>query len=263
MARQWLSQAIEPKQIQPIPATMKIPILLAVFASTSLSVFAADISGTWKSEFDSQIGPQKYTYTFKQDGTNLTGKANSEVGDQKREVVLTEGTVDGDKISFVENLKFQDNDIRIAYTGKLSADGNEINFHREVGDIAKEDIVAKRGGDAPADSTTGASDVSGVWKANFDTQRGLQKYTFTLKQDGTNVTGRASVERDDQKRESELTEGRIVDGQLTFVEPLHVQDRDIRIVFTGKVSGNEIKFTRQVGDFGSSEATAKRDAAAN
>ena len=32
-----------------------------------------------------------------------------------------------------------------------------------------------------------AADVTGVWKAQFDTQRGLQKYTFTLQQDGTKV----------------------------------------------------------------------------
>ena len=32
-----------------------------------------------------------------------------------------------------------------------------------------------------------AADITGVWKAQFDTQRGLQKYTFTLRQDGTKV----------------------------------------------------------------------------
>jgi len=39
---------------------------------------------------------------------------------------------------------FEDKDIRITYTGKLSAYGREINFTREVGDLAKEEIVAKR-----------------------------------------------------------------------------------------------------------------------
>ena len=105
---------------------------------------AADVTGTWKSEFDSQIGHQKYTFTLKQDGAKLTGKANSEVEDRKREAELMEGKVDGDAISFVEMLKIQDNDVRITYTGKLSADGNEIKFTREVGDFGKTDIVAKR-----------------------------------------------------------------------------------------------------------------------
>ena len=105
---------------------------------------AGDVTGTWKSEFDSQIGHQKYTFTFKQDGTKLAGKANSEVEDRKREAELMEGKVDGDAISFVEMIKIQDNDVRITYTGKLSADGDEIKFTREVGEFGKTDIVAKR-----------------------------------------------------------------------------------------------------------------------
>ena len=32
------------------------------------SVRAADVTGVWKAEFDTQIGVQKYTYTLKQDG---------------------------------------------------------------------------------------------------------------------------------------------------------------------------------------------------
>lgn len=108
-----------------------------------------------------------------------------------------------------------------------------------------------------------AADVTGNWKADFDTQRGLQKYTFTLRQDGTNVTGKAAVELTDSKREADLKEGSINGDTVTFVEPLKVQDNDIRVVFTGKISadGNEIKFSRAVGDFGSTDAAAKREVA--
>src|ERR1039457_4399357 len=107
-----------------------------------------------------------------------------------------------------------------------------------------------------------AADVTGTWKADFDTQRGLQKYTFTLKQDGTIVTGRAKVELTDTNRESDLKEGKVSGDTVSFVEPLHIQDNDINVTFTGKIlSDNEIKFTRAVGDLGSTEATAKRVAA--
>ena len=123
---------------------MRTPILFVTFAALPLAAFAAEFTGTWKSEFDSQIGIQKYTFTFKQDGADLTGKADSEVNDRKRETDLKEGKVDGDTISFVELLNFQDNEIRITYKGKLSANGNEIRFTREVGDFAREEIVAKR-----------------------------------------------------------------------------------------------------------------------
>jgi len=106
-----------------------------------------------------------------------------------------------------------------------------------------------------------AVDVTGTWKADFNTQRGLQKYIFVLKQDGANVTGKISAEREGQKREAEVKEGKIDGDSLTFVEPLVVQDNELRIVYTGKVAADEIKFTRKVGDFGSSEAVAKRDPA--
>ena len=104
-----------------------------------------------------------------------------------------------------------------------------------------------------------AADVTGTWKADFDTQVGLQKYTFTLKQDGATVTGRASVDNSGQTRETDLKEGKISGDTVTFVEPLSIQGNDINVAFTGKVSDSEIKLTRAVGDFGSSEATAKRD----
>src|SRR5207253_8330093 len=97
------------------------------------------------------------------------------------------------------------------------------------------------------------ADVTGTWKAEFNTQRGLQKYTFTLKQDGANVTGKASVERDAEKRQAELKEGKVEGDTVTFDEPLRIQDNDIQITYRGRISGDEIRFTRKVGDFGSSE----------
>lgn len=106
-----------------------------------------------------------------------------------------------------------------------------------------------------------AADVTGTWKAEFDTQRGLQKYTFTLKQEGANVTGKANVDREGEKREAEFKEGKVDGDTVSFVEIINAQGNDLRITYTGKLSGDEIKFTRQVGDFGKSEATAKRQGA--
>src|SRR5215471_4482431 len=123
---------------------MKKPLAFLLMTVLPVSLLAADVTGTWKSEFESQIGHQNYTFTFKQDGAKLTGKANSEAGDRKREAELKEGKVNGDTLSFFELISIQDNEVRITYTGKLSADGNEIRFTREVGDFAKSEIVARR-----------------------------------------------------------------------------------------------------------------------
>ena len=132
-----------------VSRTIKTSLTLLSLAGFAGFVVAADLTGTWKTEFDSQIGPQKYIFTLKQDGTNLSGKANSEINGEKRETELKEGKVDGDKVSFVELLNFQGNDLRIAYTGKIATD--ELKLTREVGDFAKEEIVAKRAAPTPTE----------------------------------------------------------------------------------------------------------------
>jgi len=135
---------------------MKIRFLFLLLVSLPCFAFAADVSGTWKAEFDTQIGVQKYTYTLKQDGTKITGKASADIAGEKRDVELKEGKLTGDTVSFVEMLNFQGNEIRITYTGKISE--NEIKFTREVGEFAKEELVAKRAAaPAPAAAASGAS----------------------------------------------------------------------------------------------------------
>jgi hypothetical protein len=119
-------------------------LALATFALAVVGVARAEdsVTGKWKGEFDSQIGLQKYTFDLKVDGTNVTGNAIGEREMGTNEVVITEGTIGTNGIFFVEPLKFDDNELRIEYTGKVS--GDEIKFHRKVGDVAEEDFVAKR-----------------------------------------------------------------------------------------------------------------------
>jgi hypothetical protein len=108
----------------------------------ALPAFAADVTGKWTAEFDSQVGVQKYTYELKVEGEKVTGKASFERMGQKGEADLLEGKLVGDAISFVEMLDFQGNAIRITYTGTVK--GDEIAFTRQVGDFATEQIVARR-----------------------------------------------------------------------------------------------------------------------
>jgi hypothetical protein len=133
---------------------MKTYFRLIALASLTLAItacaFGADdsVAGKWKAEFDSQIGQQKYTFLFKVDGTNLTGKATGERSIGTNTVDIIEGKVTKDEVSFVEPVKFQDNDLRVEYKGKI-ADG-ELKLHRKVGDLAEYDIVAKRVTEADA-----------------------------------------------------------------------------------------------------------------
>ncbi len=107
-------------------------------------------------------------------------------------------------------------------------------------------------------SATQEADVTGQWRAEFDTQIGLQKYLFTFQADGGKLTGKAASEVNGQKRETDLKEGTIADGTLSFVELLNFDGRELRIRYTGKVGTNDIAFTREVGDFAKEEFKATR-----
>ena len=115
---------------------------LAFALAPFISVFAAEIDGRWRAEFDSQIGQQKYVFELKADGEKLTGKAFAERQGQKSETEIKNGKIVKDEVSFAESLKFQDREIVIEYKGKLA--GGELKLHRKVGDLAAYDIVAKR-----------------------------------------------------------------------------------------------------------------------
>ena len=110
-----------------------------LFLLSAAGAFAGDFNGKWTAQFDTQIGPQKYTFEFHVDGTKLTGKA---VNEQFGSTDIAEGKVDGDSISFIEPLDFQGNELRIIYTGKM--DGDSIKFTRKVGEFATEELIATR-----------------------------------------------------------------------------------------------------------------------
>ena len=113
--------------------------MLAAFCVIGGLAYAADISGTWRASFDTQVGRQEYTYTLEVDGTALTGTAKSNlIGDS----TLSDGKVDGDKISFVEKGTYQGMPLQFNYTGEIA--GDEIRFKRELMGFPAEEFVAKR-----------------------------------------------------------------------------------------------------------------------
>jgi len=123
----------------PVASFSSIALALACLVSAR----AADLTGKWKSEFDSQVGQQKYLFEFKGAGDKVTGKATGERQDTKSEVELKEIKVTKDEVSFVEMLKIQDQEIRVEYKGKFTSD-DELKLTRKVGDFATYEIVAKR-----------------------------------------------------------------------------------------------------------------------
>ena len=99
-----------------------------------------------------------------------------------------------------------------------------------------------------------AADIDGQWKATFDTQIGEQHYTYTLKADGEKLTGTAKNDHGS----TDITGGTIKGDTVTFVENLDFNGNQIVITYTGKISGDELKLHRKVGDFAEEDLVAKR-----
>jgi translation initiation factor IF-1 len=99
-----------------------------------------------------------------------------------------------------------------------------------------------------------AADISGKWTAEFDTRIGVQKYTYEFKVDDGKLTGKAIS----ANGSTDIQEGKVSGDDVSFVEMLEFQDMKIRVEYKGKVAGNEIKFTRQVGEFATEQLVARR-----
>lgn len=124
------------------PVKFHLLRLASFLLITAPLALAAPIDGKWRAEFDTQVGVQKYTFELKADGEKLSGTATFERMEQKGSVPLKDGKITGDKITFIEPLRFQDNEITVTYVGTLA--GDEIKFTRQVGEFATETLAAKR-----------------------------------------------------------------------------------------------------------------------
>jgi len=106
--------------------------------------WAVDFAGNWIAQIPGSQGVIKTVFSFKVDGTKLTGKVITPEGDTP----ISEGKIDGDEISFVVKRNIGEKQIIQRYRGKLAGRvyGDEIELTRELqgGTGEKERIIAKR-----------------------------------------------------------------------------------------------------------------------
>ncbi len=98
-------------------------VLMTVF---SIIAFAADLNGAWKATAEGPNGTMERTFVFKTDGNKLTGETTSSMMGKS---TIMDGKVDGDNLSFTIVVKFQDNEMKLNYKGKVT--GNEIRLTAE------------------------------------------------------------------------------------------------------------------------------------
>ncbi len=93
-----------------------------------------------------------------------------------------------------------------------------------------------------------AADATGNWTAQVPGRGGnTTEQTFVLKADGAKLTG--SV-KGGPGGEAAITEGKVDGDDISFVVVRSFGGNDIKIVFKGKVSASEIKFTRTLEGLG-------------
>jgi GH35 family endo-1,4-beta-xylanase/enterochelin esterase-like enzyme len=100
--------------------------------------------------------------------------------------------------------------------------------------------------------------VEGVWHARFQTVAGLQTYHFNFQMNDGKPAATAIVESGDERREVDFMDVKQDGDTISFVELRRIQDRDIRVEFSGELTGNALRLVRKVGEFGSTEGTATR-----
>ena len=117
-------------------------VLVAMVVATiwSVGLRAADPSGRWSATFMTQVGEQAYTYEFSVKGTTLTGTAK---GSLTGEGKISDGKVDGDTITFVENTTYMGMPLVFNYTGKMTS-ADQIELSRTLMDFEAEKATAKR-----------------------------------------------------------------------------------------------------------------------
>jgi hypothetical protein len=93
---------------------MRKLLALALFA---VAAFAADVSGTWNAEVETDAGNGSPTFVLKQDGDRITGSYSGALG----EADVT-GTVKGDKIEFSFKVTAQGEAVEVVYSGTLDGD---------------------------------------------------------------------------------------------------------------------------------------------
>jgi len=107
-----------------------------------------------------------------------------------------------------------------------------------------------------AASAVFAADVTGKWVAQVPGRGGeTREATFTFKADGNQLTGSVSSPRG----EMPISDGKVDGDTISFNQVMEFNGNEVKLMFKGKVSGDEIKFTRQrEGGDRVQEFTAKR-----
>jgi hypothetical protein len=116
--------------------TKKLLFVTAILLVVAIGAFAADVSGKWSFEQQGRGGgpARQVTITLKQEGAKLTGEVPGfgRGGDAPPPPTqITNGKVDGDKVSFDVVREFQGNKMTTKYEGVVTGGEMKLKITRE------------------------------------------------------------------------------------------------------------------------------------
>ena len=99
----------------------------------------------------------------------------------------------------------------------------------------------------------GAADISGKWKGDLNGPDGnALEINFDFKQDGEKLTGTVA----NTYGEEQITDGVVKGDEISFI--IMAGGGQFKIVYKGKLDGEDIKFHVVIGEMGEGDMVAKR-----
>lgn len=112
---------------------------LVLFLGASIALWGADVAGAWKTSYTNSEGQtRESTLTLKVDNGKLSGEFSSARG----KAPISEGSVEGDRISFTVVRKANYDEVPVKFTGTVS--GDTMRLKMQIRDRAPLDMTATR-----------------------------------------------------------------------------------------------------------------------
>ncbi len=131
-----------------------LALALTFSSASAMAAMVTDLTGTWTGSMATPDGNSfDLTYTFKQDGTKLTGTVQGPGGEA---LTITNAKIDGDKFSF--EISF--NGMTLHHEGVVTGDEIKLTSKSDGGDFPPMALTLKRAGPAKPAFGTGAGAAS-------------------------------------------------------------------------------------------------------
>lgn len=120
---------------------MRIITSVLIVLIVGASAYAADVDGTWSGTIQGPMGDFPVSFTFKADGTTLTG---STAGFDGMPVPIKDGKIDGNTITFTVTFDFGGMPFMLSYKGIVSPD--QIKMSGDAAGMPFEFVLKKEKG---------------------------------------------------------------------------------------------------------------------